>query len=645
MAMDKNGAEGPAGTRVRKSKKGASGMEFGVVVGVVAVVAVAATATVGGKVKEIFGGTTNAVQLGMNGQLAPGSTLSLKGGVVAPVPPAINTASLPGGTTGIPYSQQISVTAQNGDGVSFASTGALPTGLSLNPATGMIVGTPSATGAFSFSVTATDTTNALSATQSYSVSVSAGAPAINTGSPLPTATYGSAYSLTLSATTTPSASGVTWSQTGGTLPAWLSFNGTTGVLSGTPNSMSAGSFTLTATDKVNGQSSSLAYALSVAGAAPAITTSTLPNSVWGTAYSQTLAGTTTPGADGINWSFATGTLPAGLGLTTATGAIAGTPAAQGSFPLTVVATDKVTGATATRTMTLTGTASPPVMSTTSLLAAGSGQAYSQTLSASTTPSADGVNWSFASGTLPSGLSLNPATGVISGTTASAGTYPLTILATDKVTGSTATQSLAGGLSVSSTQTISVTISTSSTNVDFRSLLIANGWNQVSPVIGTVTVAAGVWVGSSSTGSPAMTISGSFPTGSTLALVNNGHISGAGGWMSSAAGGDALSVSVPVSVQNNGYLWGGGGAGGNGSDGFWSDVCPGGGGAGYTPGYKAGVSTGGSGVYVASPDGDGGCTGGTGGGPGQASGGPAGRYVVGNAYVVWTAAGTRLGGVS
>jgi len=63
-------------------RKGASGMEFGVLVGVVAVVAVAATAAVGGKVREIFGGTSNAVSLGMNGMLPSGGAgISLQGGL------------------------------------------------------------------------------------------------------------------------------------------------------------------------------------------------------------------------------------------------------------------------------------------------------------------------------------------------------------------------------------------------------------------------------------------------------------------------------------------------------------------------------------------------------------------------------------
>ena len=675
-------------------RKGASGMEYGVVVGLIAVVAVAATATVGGKVKEIFGGTTNAVQLGMNGQLAPGANLSLSGGVTAPVAPTINTGSLPGGTTGIAYSQPLSATAQNNDPVAWSlASGALPTGVSLSGAS--LAGTPAATGAFSFTLAATDTMNTLSATQPYSVSISAGAPAIATGS-LPAATYAVGWSQTLSATTTPPSNGVAWSvAAGSTLPAWLSLNGTTGVLSGTPNSMATGSFTLTATDKVSAQAASMPYSVSVAGTAPVVTTSTLPNSVWGTAYSQTLAATTTPGADGTNWALTGGTLPAGLSVTTSTGAIAGVPASSGTYTPTFTASDKVTGATASRTFTLIGTANPPTITTASLPAASTTGAYSQTLAATTAPAGDAVSWVLVSSTLPSGLTLNGSTGAISGTPTATGSFPITVQAIDTVTGQTAQTSYT--LASTNAVAINATVSASANNLDFRTLLINAGWDGTTKVNGTVTINSGVWVGSSSHSNPALTISGSFPTGSTLVLVNNGHVSGAGGISAYAPsqvtdGGTAIKATVAVSIQNNGYVWGGGGGGGYGwgPNGNWTS---GGGGGGTAPGYlynspgqasafgtqsrgatarvhnangAAGATPGTGGV--GGPGGDGACGtippippwwstsmpyggGGGGGAPGFAGGaggcgggpgGLGGYYAEGGGYISWTAAGTRLG---
>ena len=144
---------------------------------------------------------------------------------------------------------------------------------------------------------------------------------------------------------------------------------------------------------------------------------------------------------------------------------------------------------------------------------------------------------------------------------------------------------------------SVTISSNTNNVDFRTLIINAGWNGTSVVTATVTVNSGVYIGSSSTSSPAFTISGSFPGGSVLNLINNGYISGAGGagglkgkpGAAGSPGGTALSVSVAVNITNNGYIWGGGGGGGAGhSDwgasayGGWSSSGGnGGGGRGYS----------------------------------------------------------------
>jgi hypothetical protein len=181
------------------------------------------------------------------------------------------------------------------------------------------------------------------------------------------------------------------------------------------------------------QTVNLALTINASGVASlAITTTSLPAGVVGTAYSATLAATggTTP----YTWSLTSGTLPAGLSLNTSTGAITGTPTATASATaLTFKVTDSSSPAQSqTVNLTLTiGAAAPSalVIATTSLPTGQVGAAYSTSLAATggTAP----YTWSLTSGTLPAGLSLNASTGAITGTpTATASAIALTFTVTD-----------------------------------------------------------------------------------------------------------------------------------------------------------------------------------------------------------------------
>lgn len=73
------------------------------------------------------------------------------------------------------------------------------------------------------------------------------------------------------------------------------------------------------------------------------------------------------------------------------------------------------------------------------------------------------------------------------------------------------------------------IITSNTNdYNLRNAAIAAGWNQILVLDATVTINSGVFVGSSSTASPAFTTGSSFPVGSLLRVTNDGYIVGRGG---------------------------------------------------------------------------------------------------------------------
>ena len=141
------------------------------------------------------------------------------------------------------------------------SAGALPAGITLSSG-GVLSGTPTTSGTFNFTASVTD---AGSATASRSYSLTIAAPTIVVGpSSLPNATFGAAYSQTLTATG--GASPSTFAVTAGSLPGGLSLS-SAGVLSGTPTAAGTFNFVATASD-ANGHTGSRAYTMTVSPTVP-----------------------------------------------------------------------------------------------------------------------------------------------------------------------------------------------------------------------------------------------------------------------------------------------------------------------------------------------------------------------------------------
>jgi len=248
-----------------------------------------------------------------------------------------------------------------------------------------------------------------------------------------------------------------------------------------------------------------------------------------------------------------------------------------------------------------------------------------------------------------------------------------------------------------------TISSNQTNANLATLATNAGWNGQVKVI--ATIGSGIYISSNSTGTPALTVNGSFPTG--VELINNGFIVGMGGnggnggygnpgdhasgtYPSSGAGGGlALSVSSAITITNNGTI-GGGGGGGGGAQGrylsfnyYGQAIAVGGGGGGgrtgttnssggYGGNYgSAGTTAGGGaggagnqvyggGMYAVGGTGGSGGTWGSGGGYGGSGygsqggyyswstgryGGGGGAAISGNSNITWVSTGTRLGAIS
>jgi hypothetical protein len=161
-----------------------------------------------------------------------------------------------------------------------------------------------------------------------------------------------------------------------------------------------------------------------------ISTPTLQNAVVGTAYATQFSAS--GGKAPYAWSIASGSLPTGVALNAATGAIAGMPTVTGSFKSLVQVTDSSSPAlfaVQSLTLSVVNSSSPsaaPQITTSSLPNATAGTAYSEalTVSGGTAP----YIWS-ATG-LPAGISVISSSGVLSGTPTTAGDASVTIRLTD-----------------------------------------------------------------------------------------------------------------------------------------------------------------------------------------------------------------------
>ncbi|MBX7218660.1 MAG: putative Ig domain-containing protein [Blastocatellia bacterium] len=338
---------------------------------------------------------------------------------------SVNPATLPNGTAGTGYSQNLSGSGGTSP-YSFAVTsGALPTGLALAPG-GTLSGTPTATGTFNFTVTATDSTPSnppgtnCTGTRTYSIQVVCGTITVSPTS-LPTATAGTAYSQNLTGSGGVSAYG--FAVTTGSLPPGLTL-APSGTLSGTPSQAGAFNFTVTATDSATpaGCTGSRAYIFQVNCPTVAVT-GTLSGGTAGTAYSSSVSAT--PAGGGYSFAVTAGSLPPGVSLAS-NGMLAGTPSQAGTFNFTVTATGFGT-CTGSQPFTVTIACPTVTVSPTNLPDTNQGEAYSQMVSAS--PNGGNYNFAVTAGALPPGLSLNSSTGVISGAATATGTYPFTITAT------------------------------------------------------------------------------------------------------------------------------------------------------------------------------------------------------------------------
>jgi hypothetical protein len=347
-------------------------------------------------------------------------------------PLSISTTSLPAGNIGAVYNQPVQTVGGAGPltfNIVVPGTGTLPPGFNLNPATGAISGTATATGNFPFTVRVADTSGQQD-TQALTIVINPSSPPQIMTSSLPGGTVGQPYSQTLQA-----AAGIgtlTWSIPVGSLPPGLTIvppaTGPSVTIAGTPTSQGTATFTVRVTDTL-GQFATRQLSITVnLPSPPRITTTSLPAGSIGQTYNQPVL--TQGGTGPLTFTIASGTFPPGLDLSATTGTITGAPTATGSFSFTVRVADTF-GQDDTQALSiLVNTSNPPQITTTSPLPGGTvGVSYNQPLQVS------GGNgtlvWSAPPGSLAGGLTLSPS-GTISGTPTNAEISNFTVTVTDSL---------------------------------------------------------------------------------------------------------------------------------------------------------------------------------------------------------------------
>jgi len=336
---------------------------------------------------------------------------------------AIQTTTLLTGAVSSSYSQTLMGLGGTTPYTWSVDSGPLPAGLSLNPTTGTISGTPTAPGLTTFIVRVTDRTAPSAQTVTQSLNIYVVQPLVIDTLTAPAGTAAHPYALGLNVH-----NGVQpylWTVATGSLPPGLQLLAS-GAILGTPAQPGDYAFTLQVADSsiFSSLTATQAYAIHI-NPAFTITTTALPEGSTGLPY--TAAVKAINGQPPYIFAVIFGNMPPGLVLNP-DGTIGGTPTTPGVYNLLMRATDSTTPAAQTAAQPLVISIDSNLAIVTASLPDGTENIpYNQTLTAvnGTQP----YTWTVSNGSLPRGLTLL-ASGAILGTPTADAIYNFTIQATD-----------------------------------------------------------------------------------------------------------------------------------------------------------------------------------------------------------------------
>jgi hypothetical protein len=345
--------------------------------------------------------------------------------------PVITSAAVLSGTVGQLYQYDVNATGNPTPDYALLT---FPSGMTINPTTGLIQWTPSSTGNFNVTVEA-DNNVFPNATQSFTIAVTSGGPPPPSNAPLFTSTPGTSavvgqlfsYDANATGNPAPEFSLLTW------IPG-MTINPTTGLIQWTPGSTGNFEVRVKAANGVSPDAKQYFTIVVTAGGpppsgnAPVITSTPVLNGTVGQLYQYDVNATGNPTPD-----YTLLTFPSGMTINPTTGLIQWTPSSTGNFNVTVEADNNVSpNATQSFTIVVTSGGPPPVpgapLFTSAPVTNGVvGQLYSYDANATGNPAPEFslLSW------IP-GMTINPTTGLIQWTPGSTGNFEVRVKAANGV---------------------------------------------------------------------------------------------------------------------------------------------------------------------------------------------------------------------